>query len=36
MTTCDSDIAKFIIEWNNVVRILEACGIVLTDKLKII
>ena len=34
MTTCDSDIAKFILEWRNLVSLLEACGVVLTDKLK--
>ena len=35
MTPCDSNIAKFILEWRNVVILIEACGIVLTDKLKI-
>ena len=35
MTTCDSDISKFILEWQNVVSLLEACGVVLTDKFKI-
>ena len=35
MTTCDSDIAKFILEWRNVVSLLEAYGVVLTDKFKI-
>ena len=36
MTTCDSDIAKFILEWRNVVTLLEARGVVLTDKFKIL
>ena len=36
MTTCDSDIAKFILEWRNVVSLLEARGMVLTDKFKIL
>ena len=36
MTTCDSDIAKFILEWRNLVILLEACGVVLTDKFKIL
>ena len=36
MTTCDSDIAKFILEWQNVVSLLEARGMVLTDKFKIL
>ena len=36
MTNCDSDIAKFIPEWQNVVSLLEACGVVLTDKSKIL
>ena len=36
MTTCDSDIAKFILEWRNVVSLLEARGVVLTDKFKIL
>ena len=35
MTTCDSYIAKFILEWRNLMRLLEACGAVLTDKFKI-
>ena len=35
MTTCDSDIDKFILEWQNVVSLLEARGVVLTDKFKI-
>ena len=34
MTTCDCDIAKFILEWRNVVSLLEARGVVLTDKFK--
>ena len=29
MTTCDFDIAKFILEWRNLVRLLEARGVVL-------
>ena len=36
MTTCDSNIAKFILEWCNVVSLLEARGVVLTDKYKIL
>ena len=36
MTTCDSDIAKFILEWQNVVSLLEASGVVLTDKVLIL
>ena len=36
MTTCDSDIAKFILEWRNVVILLEARGMALTDKFKIL
>ena len=36
MTTCDSDIATFILEWQNIVSLLEACGVVLTDKFNII
>ena len=36
MTTCDSDIAKFILEWRNVVSLLEARGVVLADKFKIL
>ena len=36
MTTCDSDIVKFILEWKNLVSLLEACGVVLTDKFKIL
>ena len=36
MTTCDSGIAKFILEWRNVVSLLEARGVVITDKLKIL
>ena len=35
MTTCDSDIAKFILEWRNMVSLIEARCVVLTDKLKI-
>ena len=34
MTTCNSDIAKFILEWRNVVSLLEDRGVVLTDKFK--
>ena len=34
-TTCDYDTAKFILEWRNVVSLLEARGMVLTDKFKI-
>ena len=34
MTTCDSYIAKFILEWRNVLSLLEARDEVLTDKLK--
>ena len=36
MTTCNSDIAKFILEWRNVVSLLEDRGAVLTDKFKIL
>ena len=36
MNTCDSDIAKFILEWQNVVSLLEARGVVLIDKFKIL
>ena len=36
MTNCDSDIAKFILEWRNIVILLEARGVVLTDKFKIL
>ena len=36
MNTCDSDIAKFILEWKNVVSLLEARGVVLIDKFKIL
>ena len=36
MTNCDSDIAKFILEWHNLVSLLEARGVVLTDNLKIL
>ena len=36
MTTCDSNIAKFILEWRNVVSLLEARGVVLTDKFKML
>ena len=36
MTTCDSDVAKFVLEWRNVVSLLEARDMVLTDKIKII
>ena len=35
MTTFDSDIAKFILEWHSIVILLEACGMVLTDRIKI-
>ena len=35
MTACDSDISKFILEWRNIVRILEAYDMVLKDKFKI-
>ena len=35
MTTCDSDIAKFILEWRNVVSFLESHDVVLIDKSKI-
>ena len=34
MTTCDSEIAKFILEWRNVVSLLEDSDMVLTDKFK--
>ena len=36
MTNCDSNIVKFILEWRNVVSLLEARGVVFTDKLKIL
>ena len=36
MTTCDSDIAKFILEWQKLVSLLEARRMVLTDKFKIL
>ena len=36
MTNCEYDIAKFILEWQNVVTLLEAHGVVLTDKFKIL
>ena len=36
MTNCDPDIAKFILEWRNVASLLEARGVVLTDKFKIL
>ena len=36
MTTCDSDIAKFILEWRSIVILLEGRGVVLTDKFKIL
>ena len=36
MTTCDSDIATFILEWQNVVSLLEVRGVLLTDKFKIL
>ena len=36
MTTCDSDIATFILEWRNVVSLLEVRGVLLTDKFKIL
>ena len=35
MITCDSDIVKFILEWRNVVILLETRDVVLTDKFKI-
>ena len=34
MTTCDSDIANFVMEWRNAVSLLEAHGVILTDKFK--
>ena len=36
MTTCDSDITKFILEWKNVVSLLESHIIGLTDKFEIL
>ena len=36
MTTCDSGIATFILEWRNVVSLLEVRGVLLTDKFKIL
>ena len=36
MTTCASDIAKFILEWRSVVSFLESLGVVLTYKLIIL
>ena len=36
MTTCDSEIEKFILEWLNVVSLLESRGMVLIDKFKIL
>ena len=36
MITCDSDVAKFILEWRNVVSLLEARGVVLTNNFKIL
>ena len=36
MTTCNSDIAKFILEWRNVVSLLEDRGVLITDKFKIL
>ena len=36
MNTCDSDSTNFILEWRNVVSLLEARGVVLTDKFKIL
>ena len=36
MSTCNSDIAKFILEWRNVVSLLEARVVVLTNKFKIL
>ena len=36
MTTCDSDISKFILEWKNIVSLLEARSMVLTDKFNIL
>ena len=36
MTTCDSDIAKFILEWRNILSLLEARDVLLTDKFKIL
>ena len=35
MNTCDSEIEKFILEWQNVVRLLEARGLALTDRFQI-
>ena len=35
MTTCDSETAKFILEWRNVVSLFEARCVVLTDIFKI-
>ena len=34
MTNCDSDIAKFILEWRNVVSLLEYRDVVLTYRFK--
>ena len=34
MNTCNYDIAKFILEWRNVVSFLEARGMALTEKFK--
>ena len=36
MTTCDSKIVKFTLEWRNIVSLPEARGVVLTDKFKIL
>ena len=36
ITTCDSDIAKFILEWRNIVILLESRRMVLIDKFKIV
>ena len=36
MTTCDSEIEKFILEWRIIVSLLEDRGVVLTDEFKIL
>ena len=36
MITCDSNIVKFILEWSNVVLLLEARDVVLADRFKIV
>ena len=36
LITCDSDIANFIMEWRNVVSLLEARVVILTDKFKMV